>query len=362
MPGEFEPHAGCWMLWPERPDFWREGAAPAQKEFAAVAQAIAMFEPVTVGAASAQYARARSILPPEVRLVEIQSNDAWMRDVGPSFVANDAGALRGVDWGFNAWGGFKGGLYAPWDADEQVAQKVLEIERADRYAAPLILEGGSIHVDGQGTLITTEECLLNENRNPSLSRVQIERHLRNYLNAETIIWLGLGVPYDETDGHVDNLCAFAKPGHVTLTWTDDKADPLYEICRDAEVRLMTTKDARGRRLAVHRLPQPGPLFMTKAEAKGLEDGPLRTRPLGGERLPASYANYYIANGGVVMPLLDEKTDRKAAMVLRALFPGRKIIGIPAREILLGGGNIHCITQQQPLARKRPRRTQKHKKG
>lgn len=355
MPGEFEPHAGCWILWPERPDFWREGAGPAQDQFAALANRLAEFEPVTVGASPAQYAKARALLRPAVRLVEIASNDAWVRDTGPSFLVNDAGAVRGVHWDFNAWGGFKGGLYAPWDLDRQVAQKILEIERLDRYAAPLILEGGSIHVDGQGTVIVTEECLLNPNRNPQMSRRQIERHLRDYLNVETIVWLGRGVPFDETDGHVDNLLAYVRPGHVALTWTDDASDPLYGVCRDAEARLMAARDARGRAFRVHRLPAPGPLFLTKDEARGLEDGPLRPRPAGGERLPASYANFYIANGAVFMPLLDAKKDRAAKAVLARLFPNRAIVGIPAREILLGGGNIHCITQQQPRARrKRPR--------
>ena len=167
MPGEFEPHAGCWMLWPERPDNWRLGGKPAQLAFAAVAAAIAGSEPVTVGVSARQFANARRLLPPAVRVVEISSNDAWMRDVGPTFVVNDRGGIRGVDWMFNAWGGLQGGLYFPWDQDDAVAQKVLEIEGRDRYRAPFVLEGGAIHVDGQGTLITTEECLLNPNRNPA---------------------------------------------------------------------------------------------------------------------------------------------------------------------------------------------------
>ncbi len=192
MPGEFEPHSGCWMIWPERPDNWRLGAKPAQEAFAAVATAIAASEPVTVGASAAQYANARARLPAGVRVVELSTNDAWARDTGPTFLVDDKGRKRGVDWLFNAWGGFDGGLYFPWDKDDAVAQKVLEIEGCDRYRAPLVLEGGAIHVDGQGTVITTEECLLNRNRNPQLSRAQIEQHLRDYLGVETVIWLGQG--------------------------------------------------------------------------------------------------------------------------------------------------------------------------
>jgi agmatine deiminase len=174
MPGEFELHAGTWMLWPQRPDNWRLGGKPAQKAFAAVATAIARFEPVTVGTNHDQFANARHMLPPEVRVVELANNDAWMRDCGPTFVVNSQGEVRGIDWIFNAWGGLFNGLYFPWDLDEAVAQRVLEIERIDRYKAPLVLEGGSIHVDGQGTCLTTEECLLSPGRNPDLTKDEIE--------------------------------------------------------------------------------------------------------------------------------------------------------------------------------------------
>jgi agmatine deiminase len=349
MPGEFEPHAGCWMLWPERPDNWRLGGKPAQAAFVAVATAIAGSERVSVGVSAAQYANARRLLPAAIRVVEISSNDAWMRDVGPTFVVNERGGLRGVDWGFNAWGGLDGGLYFPWDQDEAVAQKVLEVEGCDRYRAPFVLEGGSIHVDGQGTVITTEECLLNRNRNPHLSREQIEDLLRRYLNVATVIWLGQGVHGDETDGHVDNLCAYVKPAEVVLTWTDDKRDPQYAISRDAYERLMAARDARGRRFKVHKLPQPGPLHMTKQESAGV-DSAEGTQPRAvGMRLAASYVNFYIGVRRIVAPLLDPKRDAAALRRLRSLFPRREVVGVPGREILLGGGNIHCITQQVPRA-------------
>jgi agmatine deiminase len=354
MPGEFEPHAGCWMLWPERPDNWRLGAKPAQQAFVALATAIAGSEPVTVGASVAQYANARRLLPAQVRVVEISSNDAWVRDTGPTFVVNDTGGLRGVDWQFNAWGGLDGGLYFPWDRDDAVAQKVLEVEGCDRYRAPFVLEGGAIHVDGQGTLITTEECLLNRNRNPHLSRAQIEALLKRYLAVDVIVWLGKGVHLDETDGHVDNLCAYVRPGEVVLSWTRDRNDPQYEISRDAYERLADARDARGRRFRIHKVEQPGPLHMTAEEAAGV-DVAEGTKPReAGSRLAASYVNFYLGTRRVVVPLLDPKRDRKTLRQLQEIFPKREVVGVPGREILLGGGNVHCVTQQVPLARSRGR--------
>jgi agmatine deiminase len=258
--------------------------------------------------------------------------------------------VRGVDWQFNAWGGLDGGLYFPWDRDDAVAQKVLEIEGRDRYRAPFVLEGGAIHVDGQGTVVTTEECLLNRNRNPHLTRADIEALLARYLGIETVVWLGRGVHLDETDGHVDNLCAFVRPGELVLTWTDDRRDPQYEISRDAYERLMQARDARGRRFKVHKLTQPGPLQVTPSEAEGV-DAAEGTKPReAGARMPASYVNFYIGTRRVVVPLLDPKRDGAALRKLRSLFPRREVVGVPGREILLGGGNIHCITQQVPRGR------------
>lgn len=235
MPAEWEPHEQTWMVWPERPDNWRNGGKPAQAAFAAVAKAIARFEPVTVCASAGQYENARARLDDgNIRVVEISNDDAWVRDTGPTFVIDDKGDVRGVDWGFNAWGGFEGGLYFPWQRDDQVARKILEIERRARYRTDdFVLEGGSIHVDGEGTLITTEECLLNHNRNPHLSQAEIERTLRDYLAVESIIWLPNGLYNDETDGHVDNFCCYVRPGEVLLAWTDDQDDPNYLRCQAA---------------------------------------------------------------------------------------------------------------------------------
>ena len=350
MPAEYSRHAGCWMLWPERPDNWRLGAKPAQAAFTAVATAISASETVRVGVSARQYANARAQLPAAVRVVEISSNDAWMRDVGPTIVVDDKGRRRGIDWQFNAWGGLNGGLYFPWDLDAAVAQKVCEVEGIDRYRPDFILEGGAIHVDGKGTLLVTEQCLLNPNRNPGMSREDYEVQLRAWLGVEAVVWLGDGVFMDETDGHVDNLACFTAPGEVALTWTDDRRDPMYPIVRDAEARLRAARDARGRKFKLHKLVQPGPLHMTAEEARGV-DTCQGTKPRqAGERLAASYVNFYIANRHVVMPLLDAKRDAAAAAVLKRCFPTRTVVGVPAREILLGGGNIHCITQQVPAGK------------
>jgi agmatine deiminase len=350
MPGEFEPHRGCWMAWPERADTWRLHAGPAQEAYAAVAEAIQESEPVTMAVSDRLYERCRAALSPSIRVVEVATDDAWMRDTGPTFLRGGTpAALRGVDWHFNAWGGAHGGVYSSWEHDERVAEKVLEIERADRYRAPLVLEGGSVHSDGEGTVLATEECLLNPNRNPDLSREQIERLLLDYLGAEKVIWLGRGLPDDETDGHVDNLACFVAPGRVLLSWSEDIGDEMSGVSSDARSRLEASTDARGRAIEVIPIPSPGPLALTEAEAAGLEQRAGSRPRLAGERLAASYVNFYPATSRIVFPLVDERHDERAAEVLRECFSEREVVGVPAREIVLGGGNIHCITQQVPAA-------------
>ncbi|MBN1315510.1 MAG: agmatine deiminase [Anaerolineales bacterium] len=350
MPAEYEPHRGCWMLWPERSDNWRLGAKPAQHAFAAVASAIVQFEPVTVGVSKSQFVNARRLLPGEVRVVELSCNDSWVRDTGPTFVVNDRGDLRGVDWDFNAWGGLDSGIYFTWDQDALVALKILEIERIDRYKACLVMEGGSFHNDGQGTLRVTEECLLNLNRNPHLSKEDIEDKLREYLNVVKIIWLGRGVFGDETSGHVDNLCCFVRPGVVALTWTDDQSDPQYQISLDAYQRLSEAANARGRKLEIFKIHQPGPFYITQEESQGVDVVESSAARRKGDRLTASYINFYLPNGGVVVPTFDDPWDAPALETLALLFPDRQVVPLPAREILLGGGNIHCITQQIPAGK------------
>lgn len=352
MPAEWETHNDCWMLWPERSDNWRRGAKPAQHAFAAVAAAIVQGEPVTVCVSPDQFIIAREMLDPAIRVVEMTSNDSWIRDCGPTFVVNGEGAVRGVDWKFNAWGGLDGGLYFPWDQDDLVGEKVIEIERDDRYAPDFILEGGSIDVDGEGTVLTTEECLLNPNRNPELGRAGIEQMLHDYLNVDKILWLPKGVYLDETDGHVDNFCRFVAPGEVVLTWTDDVADPQYAISVAALDLLASMRDANGRPLTVHKLHQPRPVLITAGEAAEVDHVPGTLPRQAGDRLAASYVNFYIANDVIVMPGYDDPHDGPARQKLAELFPGRRIVMVPGREILLGGGNIHCITQQEPLGRRK----------
>jgi agmatine deiminase len=350
MPAEWTAHAGCWMAWPERPDNWRERAGPAQAAFTTVAATIADYEPLTVCASYREYPRARAALPASVRVVEMSTNDAWMRDIGPTFVRNEAGEVRAVDWMFNAWGGFEGGLHAPWDADDQVAEKIAELERVACYRAPFVLEGGSIHVDGEGTCVTTEECLLNPNRNPRLSKEDMEAGLRDYLGVEKILWLGAGLYRDETDGHVDNLCCFLRPGVVALAWSDDPHDPQSAISRDAYARLVSATDAHGRRLDVIKIPVPQtPLSMTLEESAGVIVKPGTQGRRAGDRLAASYVNFLIVNGAVVVPTFGDPHDSRACEILAEQFPTRRVRTVPGREILLGGGNVHCITQQQPQA-------------
>ena len=296
-----------------------------------------------------QYANARRMLPALVRVVEVSTNDAWARDEGCSFVVDDAGALRGVDWPFNAWGGLMRGMYFPWDLDDAVAGKMLEMERAFAYRAPKIIEGGAIHVDGEGTVLVTEACLLAEDRNPGATRQEMERVLKDYLGASHVVWLGEGVPGDETGGHVDNLACFVKPGVVLLTWCDDPADPHYAVSRDAEARLQGARDAKGRPITVERIPMPTPMFFTEEEANGIDQTVSGMTRQAGERLAGSYVNFYIANGAIIAPSFGVPTDEPAREVLARLFPEREIVMVPGREILLGGGNIHCITQQQPKA-------------
>ncbi|MEN2975783.1 agmatine deiminase [Tistrella bauzanensis] len=360
MPGEFGPHDGCWLIWPERPDNWRLGAKPAQAAFTAVATAIAAVEPVTVAASAGQWANARARLPGHVRVVEMTTNDAWVRDTGPSFVIDDRGGRMAVDWRFNAWGGLIDGLYFPWDRDDQVAAKIAGIEASAVWRAPIVMEGGAVHVDGEGTAFVTAECLLSPGRNAALGRDATETALKAALGVDLVIWLPRGVHLDETTGHVDNLLHVPAPGVICLTWTDDMADPQRAVSEEAEAMLAEARDARGRRLAIHRIHQPGPLTITADEAAGVDIVAGSQPRRAGDRMAGSYCNFYMANGGangagrrrIVMPLLDHARDQAAADAIAAACPGWEVVGVPGREILLGGGNIHCITQQVP-ARRRP---------
>lgn len=347
MPAEWERHYGCIMIFPERADSWQYGAYAARKAFVEVASAIAESEFVTVCASEKQYENARRMLPDHIRVVEMSSNDAWARDYAPTFVTN-GGDIRGINWGFNAWGGLADGLYFPWDKDDKMARKLCDLYNKDMYDfGGFILEGGSIHVDGEGTCITTEACLLSDGRNPNLSKTEIENYLRECLNVSKVIWLKRGIYNDETNEHVDNICAFVKPAEVVLAWTDDKNDPQYELSRSCLEILERETDAKGRRLTVHKLHCPAPVTVTAEECEGLDTMDYEPTRTPGERLAASYVNFYIANGAVIMPTFSDPNDQPAWELLTRLFPERKVVPVAARNILIGGGNIHCITQQIP---------------
>jgi len=230
MPAEFGPHAGCWLAWPKRPEIWRADGKPAKHAFTQVVNAISKFEPVTVIAHNAQWQEARNALPEHVRVVEMTIDDSWLRDTAPTFVLGEVRScpkpplrmLVGIDWGFNGWGD----LFGIYEQDKLVARKICEAERLPCITADFILEGGSIHVDGEGTLLTTEECLLHPNRNPNLTKSEIEDRLKRLLGVSKVIWLPRGLFGDtDTNGHIDNFACFAKPGVVLLAWTDDESDP-----------------------------------------------------------------------------------------------------------------------------------------
>ena len=353
MPAEFAAQDGVWMLWPTRPDNWRNGAKPAQATFANVARAIAQFEPVTVCVNQKDYAAARFVLGDihNVRVVEIASDDSWVRDCGPTFVIDGKGSKRAVHWHFNAWGGLVDGLYFPWDKDEEVGVKIADLAGVDRYRPEsFICEGGSFHVDGEGTVITTEMCLLSEGRNPELSREEIEGYLNEYLGTEKVIWVKDGIDPEETNGHIDDVACYVAPGEVACIYTEDTQNPFYAECMAAYETLSNATDAKGRKLKVHKLCMPKvPTFMTQDQIDTIDvvEGTLpRTTE---DPCIASYMNFLIVNGGVIVPQYRDANDALALEQIQAMFPDRKIVGIDTVEVVYGGGNIHCITQQQPSA-------------
>ena len=286
-------------------------------------------------------------------IIKCDSDDAWARDTGATYVYNYSGddcQRIGIDWSFNAWGGDYNGLYSNYEKDDKIAKFICDYLGDECISArPFVLEGGSIHVDGEGTLITTEECLLSKGRNPNLSKEDIENKLKFYLGVKKIIWLPFGIYNDETDGHIDNMCAFTGPAQICLAWTEDENDPQYERSRKALEILENSTDAKGRKFKVHKLLIPKmPIVINEQDLEGyeFEDGE-DVRELG-ERLAASYANFYITNKSVLLPIFNDVNDKKAIETLEKCFPKRKIKAIYAREIIAGGGNIHCITQQIPI--------------
>ena len=321
MPAEWAPHERTLMQWPAREDMWEAELEQAKADYAAVANAIAAFEPVLMAAGPGQVAEARAACAEAVEIAEIPLDDSWARDSGPIFVCSpDATRRVGVDFGFNAWGE----KFLPYDADAAYAERVLSLMQEERAVAPLILEGGSIAVDGEGTLITTEQCLLHPSRNPGLGREEIEAALEEWLGVARVVWLGQGLVEDhDTDGHVDNIAAFVAPGRVLLQTVADEANPNWAPMRDNAERL------RAAGLEVVELP-----LLPYVE----HDGPPTVVP---------YLNYYVCNRAVIVPVSGADTDDEALALLRELYPGREIVGAPGRTLALGGGGVHCITQQVP---------------
>lgn len=326
MPAEWSPHAGALMAFPT-PQNWHEDTRHARSDWTQIAHVIAEFEPVVMVANEGEGALARAMLSAAIDVVELPLNDAWTRDTGPQFLVDGRGGLRAANFGFNSWGG----KFAPWDADAALKGRVCAAMGVAAYASGLVLEGGAITVDGEGTLITTERVLLNANRNPGWTRARIEAELGAMLGVDAVIWLADGtLPDPFTDGHVDGICAFVSPGKVLLHMTVDASDPNYAVCVEARHRLRSARDAAGRALEVIELP------------------------LGRSH---SHINYYLPNGGVVVPLSGVASEDDPALgVLRELYPDRRVVGVSRHPCGLdgSGGGVHCITQQVPRSDAAPR--------
>lgn len=330
MPPEWHTHEQCWMAWPCHEDTWRAiGLEKARQAYARVAAAIAQYEPVTLLVAPGDEASADALCGSAVRIMSLPLNDSWTRDTGPSFLLNAQGQLAGVDWIHNAWGG----NYPDCALDNQIASAVIHTTKAAHFKAPLVMEGGSFHVDGQGTVLTTRECLLNRNRNPQLSQSDIEGYLSDYIGAKKIIWLNRGLVGDETDGHIDEIACFIAPGKVLCLITHDKQDVNYAILQENYHVLKSATDVNGQSFEVYTVEQPPATYLHS------------------ERLTLSYINFYLANGGIVMPAFGHTTyDQQAYAIFSELFPTYHITQIDAIDVFAGGGGIHCITQQQPLSK------------
>lgn len=329
MPAEWAPHARTWMAWPCRLEPWgsAEGLLRAQVGLAGVARAISGFEKVTMAVRPQDKDEARMALGKGIEFLEVDIDDSWTRDTGPVFVTDGRDGVAGVHWRFNGWGN----KYHPYDNDAALSGRIIEALDMRRYEGPMVLEGGSLSVDGEGTLMTTEQCLLNPNRNPNLSLQQIEERLALYLGVTKIIWLGEGLEDDETDGHVDNIACFAGPGRVMVYAPQSKGDLNDRVMRDNLARLKSALDARGRALEIIEIPEPGP--------RERHDG---------RRLDMSYINFYFTNYGVVMPSFDDPKDGDALRIVQKAFSDRRVVQVPSLDIVQGGGGIHCITQQQPV--------------
>jgi len=335
MPAEWEPHEATWLAWPHNLNTWPGKFDLVPDIYIEIMRALHTHEPVYIYVEDTEMVtETRKLLQREglnlsaVKFYEIPTDDTWARDHGPIFVSRlheNKPELAVTDWIFNSWGE----KYGPWNLDDVVPQKIADLLRLPLFEPGIVLEGGSIDVNGQGTLLTTEACLLNPNRNPTLTREDIETYLRAYLGVTNILWLGEGIVGDDTDGHVDDLARFVNPTTVVCALEDDPVDANYALLRDNFDRLQKMTDQDGNPLRVVPLCMPSPVVYD------------------GTRLPASYANFYIANGVVLMPTYDCPNDERAMATLQELFPTRQVVGIHCTDLVWGLGAIHCITQQQP---------------
>ena len=326
MPAEWEPHSRCWMAWPYRQELWAKSLSETQKGYAHVAKAIAEFEPVTMMAPPEAADVAAKLCGPGIELFPLEIDDSWARDSGPLFLTRDDGKQAATAWHFNAWGD----KFDRYEWDARIASSVCKRAGVPMYQSSLYLEGGAVHVDGEGTILTTESCVLNKNRNPGLTRKQAERDLCRALGASKVIWLpGCLEEGDVTDGHVDGLACFVRPGVILLETALDPKDPRYEILQENRRSLDGVTDAKGRPVEI--------IYIEEAyEAEA-----------GSTTFCRSYINFYVANGGVVMPAYGVPGDARARTVVEKVFSDRKVVQIDIDRIAIGGGGIHCITQQQP---------------
>lgn len=324
MPGEWTPHTCCWMAWPCREGMWADNEATA-RDYANVAQAIAKFEPVRMLAPPHKVGEANDLLRGNIEVITMAIDDSWARDSGPNFLIGDD-RLAGSDWIFNAWGG----KYDPYEEDARMGRRILELAGAERYASWLVAEGGGVTVDGEGTIITTESCFPNDNRNPGRSRKEIEAELCRTLGAEKVIWIPGDAAETETDGHVDGIAAFIEPGRVLVEVNPDKSDPHYSVGVENTKALANQRDARGRKL----------------ELEFIDEGIYHEETWNGGC--SSYINAYLANGAVIVPGYGYDRDPAAVDTYRRLYPEREIVQVQINNLALGGGGIHCVTQQQPV--------------
>jgi agmatine deiminase len=330
MPAEWEAHSGCWMGWPQRESIWHGFIDAARDDYSRVAQAIARFEPLTMLAHPANAADAARRCGAAVRVLPMPLDDSWLRDSGPTFVLDAAGARAAAVFTFNAWGA----KCRPFDLDAAVGGQVAALASARPYRSDLVVEGGGFLSDGEGTLITAESCVLNPNRNPGWTKAQADAELRAMLGVQKIIWLPGDLTDEATDGHVDGYVAFFRPAAVLCETVADPADPRFRIMAENRKVLQSETDARGRRFEL--LP--------------IVEAPRTAVPDGEEIYCRSYVNFYLANGAVIAPAYGIAEDAAAADTLRRAYPDRELVLLELRDLFRGGGGIHCITQQEPRAR------------